>query len=275
MRRFKDWLGPWVQAILLVVVFIMPIIFNGCYWIHRIFDNQRLNFENIKFYFLMRLGNVAIGAFFTFLVLLKLRHANEKKVLNTGKEYHQHSYVGYRLCSSILGYKKCRLIRVPIAMQFKLVIRDTFSEYDCGEDDDYKKIDNESINVQLPENGYTKTINVVLSDTDPINIKMLPVNISNLTTVWISRNNSIDSSRCFSTKFCETVRNTIHHLPSNVNSVNLFSTLNSKHCYWIARNVFNMSGRLNIKTLFVFPQSYNNGTWNFDEMGVKIFTETE
>lgn len=272
-KRIKDWIGPWVQAILLVVVFVMPIIFNGCYWINRIFDSQSLNFENIKFYFLMQFGNVAIGAFFAFLLILKLRQANEKKVLNTGKEYHQHSYVGYILCSSVLGYKKCRLIRVPIAMQFKLIIRDTFSEYDYGEDDDYQRIDNEYIRVQLPEN-YTSTVNIVLSDTYPINIEMLPASTSKLEIVWISRNNnSVDSSRCFSTKFCETVRNTIHYLPSNVNSVNLYSTLNPKHCYWIARNVFKMGGRSNIRTLYVFPQSYKNSSWNYDEKGIKIFTE--
>ena len=33
----------------------------------------------------------------------------------------------------LLGYKKCNLIRVPIADQYKLILSDLFPEYICGD----------------------------------------------------------------------------------------------------------------------------------------------
>lgn len=60
-------------------------------------------------------------------------------------------------------------------MQFKLVIRDTFQEYDCGCDDKYKQTEHENILINEPViDESTNTVNLVLSDTYPIDKELMP-----------------------------------------------------------------------------------------------------
>jgi len=274
MKKFKDWAFQWMQVITLIILAIIPLIFDFASIIRSIFEEKTVDFDTVKYYWLMKLGNGVIGIALMLVFLFTiLRVYNNKKLLNKGQLYHDHFYIGYLFCAKVLGYKKCSLVRVPIPMQVKLIIRDTFDEYDYGEDIDYKNFENENITVEGPVGDYTSTINLVLSDTYPITRGMLPASTSNLSTVWVLRDNKENATRVYSSKFYEEVRNIVQKLPSNVYRINLYSTLNPKHCWWITRNVFKQGGRSNIRALTVFPQPYKNGNWNFSEVGALVFDE--
>ena len=270
MKRVYDWKAIWLQILIMTGAFVLPIIFNLADRIGIFFLNENIAIENVFYYWLVKLGDWAIGVVLALFVLRQFRKHNNKQMLNTGNRYHEHLYIGYLFCSKVLGFSKCSLVRVPIAMQFKLVIRDAFAEYYLGNDVDYRVVDEEIIAIELPSTEYTSTINLVLADTYPITRGMLPASTSNLSTLYILRDNKNDARRCFSKSFLDNIQNTVRHLPNNVCGINLYSTLNPKHSDWIARNVFKMAGRCNIQTLTIFPQHNKNGNWNFAETGIKI-----
>lgn len=269
--RIKDWFFQICQGIIIILVTASPWIFDILIQMEKIFENENITFDNWIFYFSMKKGNGAISLLFMIVIIMLLHKYNKEKTLNKGELYHNHTYLGYIFCAKVLGYKTCSILRVPIAMQFKLIIRETFDKYFYGEDDDYKVIQEENIKVERTNDKYTSTINLVLADTYSIKKEMLPESTNSLYTIYISRDNEDNSVRVFSKDFCEQVRNIVSKLPDEVYGINLYSTLNAKHCYWIANNIFKQGGRSNIKRLIVFPQLYKYGVWNFAETGIVIF----
>lgn len=274
VKRIRDWVRPIMQVLTLVIVFFIPYLINAAGIIKGIFDNTPVNFDNVKYYYVMKMGNGVIGIILMLLMLFKfIRKSNEDYCLNKSNYYHEHLYLGYLFCAKVLGYKKCSLVRTPIYMQFKLAINDTFNEYVVGTEEDYNVVEDENIEIREISDLYTSSVNLVLSDTYPISKGMLPASTSNLSTIWIVRIDSSKMVRTFSKKFCNTIKEIVSGLPNNVETINLFSTLNPKHSLWIANNVFKMAGRCQIKTLKVFPQPNKNGNWNFAEKGVVIYDE--
>ena len=274
IKRVRDWMRPIVQALLLIIVFFIPNVINVAGKIQSIFENTTINFDNAKYFYIMKMGNGLIGVIFMLLILFKfVRASNENHCLNKGNYFHEHSYLGYWLCANVLGYKKCSLVRVPIYMQFKLVLRDTFNEYLIGQYEDYHCVDDEVVEIKGLSDSYTSSVNLVLADTYPILKGMLPASTSNLSTIWVIRTDSVKMIRTFSKMYCNSIREIVSGLPNNVEMINLYSTINPKHSFWIANNVFKMGGRCQVKALKVFPQSNKNGNWNFAEKGIVIYDE--
>ncbi len=258
----------------LVIAFFVPHAVNVAGIINGIFANTQVDFDNVIYYYVMKMGNGVIGIILMLLLLFKcIRKSNKNYCLNRGNYYHEHFYLGYLFCAKVLGYKKCSLVRTPIYMQFKLVINDTFNEYSVGEEDDYNVVEDENIEVRGISDLCTSSVNLVLSDTYPILKGMLPASTSNLSTIWIVRTASKKMIRTFSKSFCATTKEIVSGLPNNVETIHLFSTLNPKHSLWIANNVFKMAGRCQVKALKVFQQSHKSGNWNFAEKGVVIYDE--
>ncbi|MBQ4069440.1 MAG: hypothetical protein IJC76_09340 [Lachnospiraceae bacterium] len=274
INRISDWMRPIAQVIIIVSAFFVPYVLNVAEKIQRIFENTTIDFDNVKYYYIMKMGNGVIGIILMLLVLFNIvRKSNQDCCLNKGNHYHEHSYLGYFVCAKVLGYKKCNLVRVPIYMQFKLIIRDTFNDYFVGQDEDYNFVEDENIKTKGLANEYTSSVNLVLSDTYPISNGMLPASTSNLSTIWIIRTDSKKMLRTFSKKYCNTIKEIVSGLPNNVGTINLYSTINPKHSLWIANNVFKLAGRGQVKMLKIFPQSNKNGNWNFSEKGIVIFDE--
>lgn len=95
--------------------------------------------------------------------------------MNRMRVYHDYSYTWYWVCAKILGITSCDLVLVPIYMQFKLVIRATFSEYPL-DGTEYPVAENESES-KVSELNHKKTkgeINLVLEDTYIIEERQLP-----------------------------------------------------------------------------------------------------
>ncbi len=273
-NRVIDCVRPMGQVILVLSILVLPLIINVAGIIQRLFIDNKLDFDTVKYYYLMRVGNFWIGVIIAGYIFLKfIRPSNKEIMINTGNIYHEHCYAWYWFCSKILGYYKCSLVRVPISMQFKLIIRDTFNQYVYGLDSEYKEVIEDPIRIDKTITDKSDScINIVLADTYPLDKNLLPESTKNISTIYIQReNNKTDSVRCYSKDFIETVLNTVRHLPNNIHIVNLYPATNPKHNYYIVQGVFKMADRSNINRLVIYPQKRKNEKWNFSDKGVKIY----
>lgn len=265
MKRIIDSRREILQIIFLILCFPVVYIFDVSNVILSILGNTEIDFTNIKYYYLGTAGNFVIAALLAIFVLFKfIRAKNKEKTFNKGPQYHNHSYSWYWFCSKILGYSKCSLIRVPIYMQFKLVINEVFDDYvseeldlDCEDTDAIIEYSEFSTDTEARE------FNIILEDTYSINSEQLPDNKINLPCIKISRyKNEFEGVRKFNSKFVDAVAIEINKLP--VGSVlNIFSTINPKHCLAIAKQVFSKGNRGNIEMIHVFQQeSKGNRVFN-------------
>ena len=189
---------------------------------------------------------------------------------DTTEIYHNYPYWLYWYCAKILGYGKCDLVLVPINMQFKLVIRGTFSEYPII-DDDYPPIENEKCTVTITnEKNKTTELNLILEDTYSIN--SIPANKRALKTIRITRQGLNNAGRHFCESFVEATMEEIRSQAERI-TVNVFATTNPKNSLHIAKRVFKAASRANVSHLYVFQQNKNKATdrWYFEERGHKIY----
>ena len=193
-ERIKNNIRPILQLLLLVGVFFAPRIFKITELIKtppKLEASQKIC--DYIFYFAWKGGDWAIGVFFLIVVLFIIRKWNKTYMFNRGNYYKQYRYGWYRICSKILGYSECNLIQVPIYMQFKLVLNDTFDKYNCGE---FDKKENDTISVSKSNFSHeTDEVNVMISDTYPLSLSQLPEIKKNIPTLLISRNNTNDVNR--------------------------------------------------------------------------------
>ncbi len=259
-----------VEIIMLIIAFFIPMIIDASSWLELCFQNTPLDFENIKYFFLIKAGNLFIGLVLVVIILLQIRKFNKEKMFNTKNVYHNYPYIWYWFCAKILGYMQCNLKLVPPYLQFKLVLNDTFPEYYIGAEDDYLKIDNEQIDIRkINYDTVTKEVNLVLADTYPIKLKQLPLEKRRLSTIVINRKRP-DMSRYYSPQFVAKIVDEVRGLPHNVTIVNVFPTTNPKHAKKIVRDTFKLAERGNIKKLLVFPQD-NKGIRRFAKKGKVIY----
>lgn len=263
---------PLLQIIILFVLLGLPVYFNATFFLQQYFKKNELDFDNLKYYFLMQFGNWAIGiALASFVLITLIRVSNKEKVFNIKNVYHQYPYLWYWFCAKILGYKKCNLKLVPIYLQFKLVLNDTFDEYYVGEDDEYPEKENELIEIKKVNFvNISNEVNLVFADTYPIKMNQLPDNKKQLSTVFVSRENSKDCNRYFSQMFIKDIIITVRGLPINVKNVNIFATTNPKHTLNIVKRAFNIADRGNIDILKIFQQD-RSGERIFRKEGIIIY----
>lgn len=274
MKHFCEKAHESIRSILeicfLVCVFFLPHIINATELIEMCFTNTTLNFDNVKFYLLLQLGNWVIGLLLFLYMLHIFRKTNKEKLLNNRNVYHDYSYFWYWFSSKILGYKKCNMKLVPIFMQYKLVLNDTFEDFYVGLDDDYSIKENEQINIKkIKYDPILNEVNLVFADTYPIIENQLPIIKKELSTIIISRNNN-DFNRYYSPNFITNIINEVRNLSTTVNAINIYSTTNPKHTVKIAQDVFKLAERGNIKKLVVYQQS-KDGIRKFGDKGKTIF----
>ncbi|MCC9295965.1 hypothetical protein LN736_13950 [Clostridium sp. WLY-B-L2] len=270
IEKLKESIRSILEVCVLISAFFIPPIFNASKWIGMCFAKNNLNFDNIKYYFLLCVGNWGTGFALMIIVLFKFRAFNKEKLFNTKNVYHDYCYTWYWFCAKILGYKKCNMKLVPIFMQFKLALNDTFEKYYVGTEDDYLIKEKEQIDIKkLNCNPVSDEINLVLVDTYPILENQLPENKKSLSTIVISRNKN-DFNRYFSQAFITKIVNEVRKLPSNVNYINIYATTNPKHTFKIVRNAFKLAERGNINKLIVFQQK-KDGARKFSSKGMVIY----
>lgn len=274
-----DGLWQYFQMILLMAVLVIPMVLNFQNTIeNELLDTSKttdIDIIKIVLLFLIKKGNIFIGIGLCIFVFMILRKNNEGRRLNSGNHYHVHTYVYYWVCSHILGFKNCSLILVPVYMQIKLIINEVFPEFYYGDDSFYKEEQRKEDLVRISEyntnNSDAELVNIIVSDTYPIDLKSIPqIYLSNYTICIERIDNQCSKSRVYSPALVEALNNQICKL-SGSRKINLFATTNPKNLYFIANNSFKKAGRTNITNLYVFTQ--NNGSlndWKFDDCGKRL-----
>ena len=112
-------------------------------------------------------------------------------------------------------------------------------------------------------------VNLVLADTYPIENQQLPIVKRRLSTITINRMRP-NVSRYYSPQFIAKIVDEVRNLPRNVTDINVFPTTNPKHALKIARDVFKLAERGNIKKLVVFPQE-KTGIRKFARKGKVVY----
>lgn len=270
LRKIKNSIRPLLQLIGLAIIFLLPSILGVT---DKIVDPPKLtaskNWSDYLFYFVWSAGDKAIGLFLMISALfLVIRKSNKSCMFNKGSIYNDYTYIWYWICAKILGYSQCSLIRVPIHMQFRLVINDTFDTYYCG---DYSTKENDPITIQHINFSQSFTeVNLMIADTYPLSMSQIPTLNQNKPTIIISRDNAQDSNRYNSPKLVENVVNEVRNLPTDTKYINIFATTNPLNTKKIVENAFKMGERSTLNIISVFQQNVT-GSRLFELNGKKVY----
>ena len=259
------------EIVLIIAVALIPFRLN----LYNILLQPHFSFGALETDVMPKYGNLAVSVIAVAAVTYFIWKSNAETTFNqSGNNYHNKPYGWYRFCASCLHYRKCDLIRVPIAMQFRLINDDVFKEYSFGSDSTYRTINNEKIDVmivgELTDN--TLMVNIILSDTYNITDDLIPQSLKRYPMILFSRRQGGDGVQTISKSYTTKIQEAVHKLPSSVKTINLFPATNAQHNYTIANNIFKKGGRSAIKHLYVYPQpNGKNGDWRFAEAGVQIY----
>lgn len=83
--------------------------------------------------------SIICGIIFSVILYLWRKKVNTDKLFNTGNSYHNYPLYIYWIASKILGYGKVTLVRVPIHLQYKLIITDLFPNISVDNDVEKKE----------------------------------------------------------------------------------------------------------------------------------------
>lgn len=268
-KKFVANTRPIAQIIGLVFVFLLPSLMNVSGKVEKQPElTASQDFKDYIFYFLWEKGNAAIGIFMFVLALFLIRKWNKEYMFNRGDEYKNYPYFWYWICAKALGYSECNLILVPIYMQFKLVFRDTFCRYYCGELD---KRQDDTISVQKTNFSNTSNeINIIISDTYPLQEGQIPMGKRSKPTIFISRDNETDHNRYDSPELVRNVVNEVRNLPVNIEKINIYATTNPYNTKKIVQNAFKLGGRSGIDLITVFQQE-RTGNRKFKKKGKVVY----
>lgn len=267
LKKANANLIPIIQIILLSCVLVFPHLFNLSKLITDQYSGESVDIGQYHLYLLFMSGNSVIGLVFFFFVLCKIRKSNSEKIFNNKDFYHNYTYSWYWICGKILGFKKCNLVRVPVFMQFKLVTRQTFDDYLVGDNYATK---NETIKITNCARNNATTINLILSDTYPIEQFQLPKGNDFEDKIWVCRENRNDSQRYYNSEFVRVILNSVRNLNKPVKRVNVFATTNPKHTLEVVESVFKLGGRGDVESLYVFQQKSTDNRM-FETTGYKIY----
>lgn len=268
-KKFVANTRPIAQIIGLAFAFLLPSLMNVSGKVEKQPElTASQDFKDYIFYFLWEKGNAAIGIFMFVLALFLVRKWNKEYMFNKGDEYKNYPYFWYWICAKVLGYSECNLILVPIYMQFKLVFRDTFCRYYCGELD---KRQDDTISVQKTNFSNTSNeVNVIISDTYPLQEGQIPMGKRSKPTIFISRDNETDHNRYDSPELVRNIVNEVRNLPVNIEKINIYATTNPYNTKKIVQNAFKLGERSGIDLITVFQQE-RTGNRKFKKKGKVVY----
>lgn len=267
-KKIKENIVPICQLVLLVIILFLPSWMNLTELITPPALKLSQDWVEYVLFFAWENGNIAIGLVLTSINLFIMRTMNKEHIFNRGNGYKNYPYWWYWICSKILGYMKCNLKYVPIYMQFKLVLRDTFEEYECGE---YARKEDDKITVQkINCEQNSDEINIMIADTYELSERQLPLLNKGNPTIIITRDNKNDYNRYDSPELVKTVVNVVRGLSKNFLVVNIFATTNPLNTKKIVQEAFKLGGRDIIEKIIVFQQS-NDEIRKFEEKGIQVY----
>ena len=259
-----------MQILILFICLIVPTKFNLAGIIKMLLGEARPTLENAKYYFLMVSGNWTIGILSAGFVLIRvIRNSNKHKIFNKGNIYHNKPYWWYWLCSKILGYEKCNLILVPIATQYKLILRETFAEYPFGDSDFPQR--NCQIDVKKSSEKFefiNGDVSLIIEDTYPILPNQIPSRFISTNFIWVRRESLRLGERVYSEELVNVIIEEIRGLGDDI-TLNIFSTTNPKNTFEIVKKAIFLADRGNIKHVYVFQQE-GRGKRCFEDKSEKV-----
>ncbi|MED2974077.1 hypothetical protein P4361_17760 [Fictibacillus sp. B-59209] len=178
------------------------------------------------------------------------KRANTEKLFNTGNRYNDYPLVIYWIAGKILGYGKVTLVRVPIYLQYKLLLADIFPNIivDSNVENKEKAVSVIEKNMEQPFNE----LNLILVDTYEITEDQIPLNKLNLPTVIIQNGNDFGGHRCFNPEFVKMIREKTNLYSKTFKKVNIFSTTNTNHNEAIISKSFKNGNRTGFKNIAVY-----------------------
>lgn len=259
------------EIIGLIILVSLPFLINVHSLFKKYLEDTVVSPDNVISYLVIGSENYIISIALLIIGLWRIRSHNKDVLMNPPNNiYHRYPYMWYCFCGKVLGIKKCNLENVPIYLQFKLIIHNVFEEFPL-DDSNYPAIEDERdciITKYNFANGF-REVNLMLEDTYPMDITLLPLLNRNLPTIKISRNDGQDVGRHYSDKFVEKIINEVRAFPDGVR-VNIYATTNPMNTVHIARRVFRMANRGNVKHLFVYQQMRSEER-NFETKGYRIY----
>lgn len=231
-------------------------------FLNKLFEttiNNSNSYTEVIRFLVVQFGVWILPTFLSIYVLKTFREANSKEIFNTKNSYIDIPYFLIVYSSKVLGFRKCKLARVPIYLQFKFIFNDTFSDF-CHESiDNVQEIDFEVR--RLNTENMAKVINIVISDTYKINVDELPKYIKGYTTIVIERTKKPEGVRSFNAEFLKTIRVEIHQAQQKYRQINLFLTTNPQHSEKIVNENFKL-GRTRDFSVLIFKSRNDN---SFDD----------
>ena len=252
---------------IIIQLSVFPVIAYSCYYfpIEEILTG--INISNVS----IELSNVTIPTdlikaviclFFVIAYYKYITSSNSEKLLfGGGSSYDDYPYWLYWIASNILKYKYCRLMLVPVYMQYKLLLNNTFPVFLTGNNiDETQNESNYPIEIEdaivdeINKDKSNNTLNLILIDTYEVKENQLPKNIFHQHSIFIRRSNKIDGTRKYNQNFVDQIKAQISKLDSSIDTINIYANTNPKHNKMIVQNVFSLGQRSYIKNINVALQ---------------------
>lgn len=210
--------------------------------------------------------NTNFSLILSFIITLQLlsivRKKNNEQVFNSnGNIYYDHWYVTFFLASKILGYKKIQLAGIPIAMQFKIVLRGTFAEviedvwnehYENSNNTilstDIETVEVEKLNMEFL--NESSKINLLICDTHLIDMNEIDNEFRDNPTIIIKSTVNKQQIRYLNKPLVNEVRKNVQLIPRD-KELYVFSTANPKNNLSIITSSFRFFDRFPIKNVYV------------------------
>lgn len=207
-----------------------------------------------------KIASIISGIILSIFIYIWRIKTNKDKLFNIGNNYDEYPIWVYWIASKILGYGKVSLVRVPIYLQYKLLMKDVFQEIVVDMDVEEKI---QSI-VVIEENmeNISDELNLILIDTYEITKNQIPSNKTSMPTIFIKSGNETDSNRSLNTKFIKEIRRITNKYSSVYKQVNVFSTTNTNHNQLIVCKCFKNGRRTGFKHVIVYQASRSSYMFN-------------
>ena len=205
--------------------------------------------------------SIICGTLLTIIIRRVIIKFNKDKYFNKGNKYSSFPYWIYWIAAKFLRFGKITLVRIPIYLQFKLVLKDTFPiiETDSSFVNEEHSIKEKTVETKKKRmNVIHNELNLVLIDTYDIKKDEIPVNKIDLPTIIIKSGNQKDGDRSMNPNFTKEVRIQTDYFRKQYDKVNIFATTNTNHTKLIIENCFKNAERTGFKEVFVYQANRKN-----------------
>lgn len=199
--------------------------------------------------------NLNLGSIIIFLILStgflgKYRRNRAKIYFNQGDVYLDMSKFYFWFAAKMIGYKKMTLVRVPLHLQFELILEPIFTCYITDEHENSS--DEVNIKYLNKDKNNNKEINLALSDTYKVKLDELPKSKRDITTIFIENGEKFNGIRTYNINFVQAIKKHVHKLSKKYKKVNLFAHTNTQHNKKIIESSFKMGGRSGFEKVSIY-----------------------